>query len=215
MLQLQGTGVSFGYAAGPIFVLRTQEPEVIMRALKNRDEIIEEIQRFEKAIHLVSDQFGFLISEARRKYDIEFANILEAHYMMAQDREMIRGTIKLIEAQSVGAEYAFSETMDRFIQPLVNSRHAYQREKVVDLQDVKRRILEALMGHAQAYAMKKTSRRCCLFHRSLDVFTVGQVENSWNCFREWEPGFPLCYHRPSIESSSRRLCQHCRTGRGW
>lgn len=143
---VKGTGVSPGITIGPAHVLMAMPTEIIEYTLENSGEIRNELHRFQQALEITRDQLDHQIDEAKKKYGKEYGQILESHYLILDDEEMLKGTQRLIQHQHMNVEAAFIQVMDKFKTGFLRSTNEYLRERAIDIEDVKRRVLNNLLG---------------------------------------------------------------------
>lgn len=153
----KGIGVSDGVAVGPVFLLRSASPTVTERKLESFAEVDKEKNRFRLALDVTRDQLKQQIDEATTKYGKDYAAIIESHFLILEDEEMIRGTLKTIQSQMTNAEAAFSHVMNKFRAAFLKSKNEYLRERAVDLEDVQRRVLRNLLGHTVVSELPETA----------------------------------------------------------
>ncbi len=145
-LTIKGTGVSTGITIGPAHILHATPAEVIEYKLDSAEDARQETARFRKSLDITRDQLDHQIDEAKKKYGKEYAQILESHYLILEDEEMIKGTLRLIQSQHINVEAAFIQTMDKFKTGFLRSSNEYLRERAIDIEDVKKRVLNNLLG---------------------------------------------------------------------
>ncbi|HNE85282.1 MAG TPA: phosphoenolpyruvate--protein phosphotransferase, partial [bacterium] len=121
------------------------------------DEVAQETSRFQQALDVTREQLDQLIRDAKSKYGKEYSAILESHFLMLEDQEMIRGTMKNIKSVKMNAEAAFAAVMDKFKTGFLKSNNEYLRERANDLEDVKRRLLGNLLGQQRSFDIPEAS----------------------------------------------------------
>lgn len=156
-LTVRGMGVSGGIAIGPPFVLHGGAVTIEERKLESDEEARQDVDRFHRALDITREQMNHLIDEAKSKYGKEYSAILESHFLILEDVEMIRGTVKLIQNNFLNAEMALTSVMDKFKTGFLKSTNEYLRERAVDIDDVKRRILANLMGQQKTFTVEEPS----------------------------------------------------------
>lgn len=156
-LIVKGLGVSSGIAVGKPFILHSSNLQVTERLLADEHEVEAEIERFNQALQITRDQLHHLILEAKAKYGKEYGSILESHFLILEDEEMIRGTMKIIKNTQVNAESALTQIMDKFKNNFLKSNNEYLRERATDIDDVNRRILGNLLGQHKTFTVDEPS----------------------------------------------------------
>lgn len=156
-LCVRGLGVSNGIVIGPAFILHGGALVLDDHKLDDDDEARQDVERFHRALDITREQMNHLIQEAKSKYGKEYSAILESHFLILEDVEMIRGTVKNIQGNYMNAEMALSAVMDRFKTGFLKSSNEYLRERATDIEDVKRRILANLMGQQRSFTLEQPS----------------------------------------------------------
>jgi phosphotransferase system enzyme I (PtsI) len=156
-LTVKGLGVSSGIAIGPPFILRAALYVPPHRKLTTTEEIEQEVARFHRALEITREQLHQTIQEAKADYGKEYSAILESHFLILEDVEMIRATLKHIQNSHLDAESALSAVMDKFKHSFLKSNNEYLRERATDIEDVKRRLLGNLSGQQRSFVVEEPS----------------------------------------------------------
>lgn len=155
-IRIRGLGVSPGIVQGPVFILHSSSSEIQRRKLPP-DEVEPEIERFYLALQLTGEQLNHQIQEAKQKYGKEYSAILESHFMILDDPEMLKETKKLIKGGRSNAEAAFHDVMSKFRATFLKSKNEYLRERAVDIEDVERRVIANLLGQHKVFSIDRPS----------------------------------------------------------
>jgi phosphotransferase system enzyme I (PtsI) len=140
-MELEGRGVSAGFAVGTVRLVR----HTIDRVEKRPGEPKTELARFEAARMAAAVQLGELAVTTAKKLGEENSLLFQIHQMMLEDldyREAVRARID----DGVCAEYAVSETARSFAQDFASMDDAYMQARAADVLDVSRRVVELLLG---------------------------------------------------------------------
>jgi phosphotransferase system enzyme I (PtsI) len=144
-IRIRGLGVSPGLAIGPahfqvgFFV----EPERVVLP----PELAEsEVARFRAALDSTRAQLQALLRKAAGDAGPASAQIFEAHLMMADDPALLAQVERGIREDHLQAESAFFNVMNRYMGSMRRFDDSYLRERVVDLEDVTRRVLGNMGG---------------------------------------------------------------------
>ncbi|MBL7995950.1 phosphoenolpyruvate--protein phosphotransferase [bacterium] len=154
---VKGLGVSSGIIVGKPYVLHSSNLKVIEYRLEDDHAVEDEIERFHQALQITREQLYHVIQEAKAKYGKEYSTILESHFLILEDEEMIRGTLKMVKNNHVNAESALAAVMDKFRNNFLKSNNEYLRERATDIDDVKRRILANLLGQHKTFTVDEPS----------------------------------------------------------
>jgi phosphotransferase system enzyme I (PtsI) len=146
MERLKGIPVSPGFVMGKALVLhRGSHFEIPFRKVE-RENIPHEIARFEDAITRTRAEILGIRKRLTAQMGREHSDIFNAHLLILEDRTMIEDVIAQIKEQCASADSAFSTVMQRYFQAFSNIGDEYLRERVSDIRDVGRRLLQNLGG---------------------------------------------------------------------
>ncbi len=143
MVKLKGIAASGGIAVGKVYYLGGDEFCILKKRI-SYEEISREIYRLEEALiatrkeivnlqKKISDELGFLE-----------AKIFEAHLLVLEDRVLIEDVIQQIKKR-VNVEYAFSQSIKKYIDILTNIDDNYLKERAADIKDIGKRVLRKLL----------------------------------------------------------------------
>jgi phosphotransferase system enzyme I (PtsI) len=143
--RFQGVPVAQGIAHFPALVYYTQDEEISSREI-SEEELSGEIARFETA--LISTRIELLEIQRRIVTAIgsEDASIFDAHLLVVEDRTLIDEVLRGLERDRINVEYVFQQVVQKYCHTLESIDDPYLRERVVDIQDVARRVIRNLLG---------------------------------------------------------------------
>lgn len=146
---LRGIGVSPGIAIGPVglglqvFELPEIEPV-------EAEEGEREVTRLAETLAVTRKQIEALRDRISAEAGTGEADIFDAHLLMLEDRSLIDEVQKRMRRTPQRAEGAFWSVMSRYIESIRRIDDEYLRERVVDIEDVARRVVRNLRGHSAA-----------------------------------------------------------------
>jgi phosphotransferase system enzyme I (PtsI) len=145
--RFHGIPVAQGIAHFPALVHFAEEEEILPDSI-SQDEVSAEIARFEAA--LIATRIELLeiqqkISSAIGAHD---ASIFDAHLLVVEDRTLIDEVLRGLERDQLCIEYIFQEVARKYCKTLEAIDDPYLRERVVDIEDVARRVIRHLLGKA-------------------------------------------------------------------
>ena len=145
MEKLKGIAAAPGIMIGPAFKLRREEWLIPQQAITQED-IPAQIQLFEEA--LISTRREILDLQKRISTEMgkDSAQIFEAHLLVLEDRMLIEEVIARLKKEHLNVAYIFSGVLKKYIQVFSKIEDDYLRERVVDINDVGKRILRHLLG---------------------------------------------------------------------
>ena len=161
----KGIPASHGIAIGPAFLLKVEELRHAKRTLSSDHEAELEVLRFQKAI---SDVRHDLENIADSMGDVvEGRQILEFLLLLLQDPTINKEVESRVRCGLVNAEYAVSSTLRGVMEKFEVMADPYIRERVADVKDVGRRVIEKLMG-TEKEALKNLDQPAILVAKDLD-----------------------------------------------
>ncbi len=145
--RFQGVAVSQGIAHFPALVQYTEDEEIQPRPV-NGDELAGEVARFESA--LIATRVELLDIQRRIVTAIgaEDSSIFYAHLLVVEDRTLIDEVLRGLERERKNVEFIFQEVVRKYCDTLESIDDPYLRERVVDIEDVARRVTRHLLGKA-------------------------------------------------------------------
>ncbi|MFP4166436.1 MAG: phosphoenolpyruvate--protein phosphotransferase [Opitutales bacterium] len=147
---LRGIAASPGVAHGTALVYLQERPEVPCYEVRE-DQVEQEIERFDQAILKTRRE----ISDVRNKVAASLgegeARIFDAHLMVLEDSALIDEVIAKARASKKNIEHCYNTVAERYIEFFSSMEDEYLKERVADIRDVSRRLLQNLSGMRQAY----------------------------------------------------------------
>ena len=145
--RFQGVPVSQGISHFPALVHYTEDEEILPRSVQE-EELSSEIARFESA--LIATRVELLEIQRRIVTAIgaEDASIFDAHLLVVEDRTLIDEVLRGLERDHQSVEYVFQQVVRKYCHTLESIDDPYLRERVVDIEDVARRVVRHLLGKA-------------------------------------------------------------------
>ena len=140
----QGIAIAHAYVRGDVFI----EPDKysIDSSQKN-----EEIQRLKNALVETKMQIQNLKEQVRLASGVNKEEaIFDAHLLVLEDHEVLDKVKNIILNDGLNVEYAFYDIMGRYIRELKKINDRYLRERVVDIEDVMKRVLVNLSSVEKA-----------------------------------------------------------------
>jgi len=145
---INGLSTARGFAVGPVFIYRGDGdipiPEYTIENGCEGDEAL----RYRRAIFAARRDLENLVSTLVARSGRADAKIFESHIMLLEDMTLAEETENRILKDRINAEASVRRTADNARAIFGRMNDPYFRERVRDLDDVERRILEKLMGAA-------------------------------------------------------------------
>ncbi len=143
----KGIPLSKGVAIGKAHLLDRSKFCIIKRKLAP-EEVEGEIKRFRNAIEMAKVQMQEIKKRASKVAD-KYAVILDTYTLLLEDDVLVRDTIENIKNNQLNAEWAITETLEKFTKLFNNINDEYLKGKKDDLDLVVHGILRNLIGHSQ------------------------------------------------------------------
>lgn len=147
-LYIKGRGTCPGVALGPQLVLEeSSDREIQPRAISAPE---PEVQRFFTVLAETAADVQRSLDAVESSIGKAESEIFEAQLLMLRDQTLVGEVEETIRREMVCAEWSFLQAIDQRIRMMsaVNSR--YLRERVLDLRDIKRQVLERLSPPREA-----------------------------------------------------------------
>ena len=107
--------------------------------------VAEETEAFRRA---AAEQVRVLRAALASQKNKTERGVIEAHLSIVRDRAFTARVEEIIAAGNTGAAAAVARAGRQFSEPLLSSRSSYIRERIADIRDIVRRLIEKLGGSA-------------------------------------------------------------------
>ncbi|UCD15679.1 MAG: phosphoenolpyruvate--protein phosphotransferase [Candidatus Omnitrophota bacterium] len=144
MIKLKGIAASGGIGIGKAYFIGVEEFTIPKRKISHEG-ISQEIYRLEEGLIATRKEIASLQKRISDELGFDHAKIFEAHLLVLEDRVLIEDIIGQIKNKKVNVEYAFSESIKKYVNTLLGLDDEYLRERVIDIEDVSRRVLRKLL----------------------------------------------------------------------
>ncbi|MBA2585323.1 MAG: phosphoenolpyruvate--protein phosphotransferase [Chthoniobacterales bacterium] len=146
-VRFQGVGVSSGIARGTIHVVRDDLDDVPRYGI-SAAQVTNEIGRFETALIQTRAQILKMQQQIAEAIGAKDAGIFDAHLLVVEDRTLIDEVLRKLETDLCNVESVFQEVASNYSETLSKIDDPYLRERVLDIQDVAKRVVRNLQGKA-------------------------------------------------------------------
>ncbi|GFO54692.1 phosphoenolpyruvate--protein phosphotransferase [Geomonas sp. Red276] len=151
---LLGIAISPGFAAGKVSVLSPGPEEAVIERVRPK---AEEHQRFLQALEKARIQTIYMEKRVSQILSEADAAIFHSHLMILEDRSFIGKITNLIEG-GLGALRAVGEVVADYVAAFNRMEDPYLRERSADMEDIGRRICNALNGSHRSRGKLKDNR---------------------------------------------------------
>ena len=146
---LKGIPASPGICHGPAMLFSQGQIDVPSYSI-SEEEIESETKRLEEALLATRTEIVNIREQVSQSLGEGEALIFEAHLMVLEDNALITEIIQYINQNKKNIEHCFNEVVDRYINFFKTVEDEYLRERVSDIRDVSRRVLNNLLGNKQS-----------------------------------------------------------------
>lgn len=147
MIKLKGVIASPGVVMGKVFLLDVTKLKVVRQKI-SPEEVKLQIENFKEAVLRTEKEIMKIKEKVHHEMGEEYANIFEAHLLVLNDPLLIFEVSERIKKEYINVEYALWEVLEMITGNITALEDEYMRERVVDIYDIGRRILENLTGTA-------------------------------------------------------------------
>lgn len=155
---VQGVAASPGVAHGEVFVIHQRDLEIPVLELESTY-IPREIERFERTLFETRKEILRVRNEVAERLGEGEAKIFDAHLLVLEDTALIDETIRQVEETHYNVEHCYSEVAQRYIDVFAALDDEYIKERMTDIRDVTRRVLQNLLGQTAQNLYEMTSER--------------------------------------------------------
>ena len=152
---LAGSPVSPGFCRGKVYILDRYSDKVIKLAKVGSR--TEEQQKLTIALEKVKIQTLYMEKRVSETLTEDDAAIFHTHLMILEDRGFSSKVLDLID-KGAGATKAVHETVQQYVQVFSSMEDPYLRERSADMEDIGRRIIDAIEGNDPAEVKLKEKR---------------------------------------------------------
>lgn len=177
MKKLRGIGVSPGVVIGKVHVLHSDDSFTVPHQTVPAEEVPKEIARFEDALTRTRAEILGIRKKLSTQIGREHSEIFNAHLLILEDRTLIEDVIALLKDQNVTTEYAFSQVIRRYFQAFSEIDDEYLRERVSDIRDVARRVLQNLYGEEKG-ALENLKEKVILVAHDLSPSDTAMLDKN-------------------------------------
>lgn len=152
---LAGTAVSSGFSRGKVYILDRFSDKVIKVAKVGTR--ADEHKKFTHALEKAKIQTLYMEKRVSETLSGDDAAIFHTHLMILEDRGFLSKVSDQIE-QDVGATRAVHEVVQHYVQAFSAMEDPYLRERSADMEDIGRRIIDAMEGNDTSSIKLKEKR---------------------------------------------------------
>ncbi len=163
MIQLKGIAAASGISIGPAYRVGKEEFAIPKYVISQKD-IPLQIQLFEEALIKTRREIIELQKRIGTEMGQEEAQIFDAHLLVLEDRMLIEEVISRLKKEQLNVAFIFSEVLKKYIDVFSKIEDEYLKERIVDINDVGKRILRHLLGKTRPSLSGLTERVILVAH---------------------------------------------------
>jgi phosphotransferase system enzyme I (PtsI) len=145
--KFSGIAVSPGIAWGKACILGS--PPKITRRKIRVGQVTREMSRLSEAIEISRMELEDLKKRITDKLSLKEAGIFDAHLLFLRDPVFLAQIQKKLVEERINVEAAVDDVILESIATFASTQDAYLKERIQDIRDVGRRILDNLIGYSQ------------------------------------------------------------------
>jgi phosphotransferase system enzyme I (PtsI) len=145
-----GEVASTGLARGAAFVCDCLDEAVVLRRTITAEETLKEMERFDAAVLTAGQELLKLKMQVERDIGKNEAGIFDAQLLMLQDPSLRREVSVRCLTGMVNVESAVDAAFEKLTGLFVRIENPYFRERASDLRELRKRLLDILMGRKPA-----------------------------------------------------------------
>ena len=173
---MKGIGVSAGIGIGQVIVLERLTTSIYPKKMIEPDEVPQEIDRFESAVHQAANQLMEIKSQIDGGHPLrDHLYILDTHLMLLKERMFFAGTKNAIASERQNAEWALSEIIRQINTAFETIEDEYLKERARDINFVGERVLRILMGRAQDKAIHQLPPNSVIVAHEMSPAETAQI----------------------------------------
>lgn len=174
-MRLKGIAASPGIAIGPAFLLKVRDFKVARRTLSSPEEADGEIGRLRDAVDQLDADLEKLSNDIG--HVVEGRQIMEFLRLLLRDPMIHRDVEERISQNLESAEYAVSTVLQEVVSKFLELDDPYIRERVADVRDIGRRLLEKLLGTEKDF-LARSEVPMILVTEDLDPTDTASIDTS-------------------------------------
>lgn len=142
-ITLKGIPAAPGIAAGKVHVFSRQEL-VIQEKRISVAEVEDELERLRSSVDRSKRELSKILDFAEKRLGSDQAKIFEAQLLILEDVVLFDSVYKRIRYERKNAEFLVTDEVEKYRRLMANAKDEYTRERAMDLEEVRSRILRNL-----------------------------------------------------------------------
>ena len=138
-----GTGAASGIGIGKAVIVRDINLEVVKSDILD---VEAEKKRFLEVLEVVKSETSSMVETLAERIGEKEAAILEGHMLLMSDPALIDEILKIINSESVNAEFAVESVCDLYANMFAGMDDELMQQRATDMRDIKVRLIKSLLG---------------------------------------------------------------------
>ena len=138
-----GTGAASGIGIGKAVIVQNINPEVVKSDILD---VEAEKKRFLEVLEVVKSETSSMVETLAERVGEKEAAILEGHMLLMSDPALIDEILKIINSESVNAEFAVESVCDLYANMFAGMDDELMQQRATDMRDIKVRLIKSLLG---------------------------------------------------------------------
>lgn len=147
-MEYNGIVGSGGIVIGRAYIYEKDTITIDNSIIKDENNLNQELHKVDEALRLSRNQINKIKEQAFRDFSSVEASIFDAHLMILEDPELLRGIKDLIVNERIHSANAVSRIVENYIAVFSGIEDEYLKERAADIRDVGNRLLKNLLGIA-------------------------------------------------------------------
>jgi phosphotransferase system enzyme I (PtsI) len=171
-----GISAAPGIVIGPAFVLNSQTLSVPDSRV-SPDETAREVARLKDAIDATRDELTEIKTRLATQLGEDHAKIFDAHLLILDDVMVVDDAEALIRKENRNAAWAFQKVISTVTSSFAEIEDEYLKERYTDIVDVKKRVLQKLLG-AKGQKIRNPSVPSVVIAHDLSASETAQLDRN-------------------------------------
>lgn len=139
----KGIPASPGIAIGPVLIFQKRAPSIFEKLLQSH-EVEQEINKLREAVERSKKELKKILDFAATKLGGDEGKVLEAQLLILEDTVLFDTIYLRIQTELKNASFIVHDEIEKYHRLMASARDEYTRERALDVEDLRNRILRNL-----------------------------------------------------------------------
>ncbi|HOV23756.1 MAG TPA: phosphoenolpyruvate--protein phosphotransferase [Candidatus Marinimicrobia bacterium] len=145
---LKGIRISPGVAIGSAYYVETGKV-AIPHTYIDQSEVEAELEKFHRATQRATEELNQVRDMVMKHLDEEHARLIDAQIMTLADVDLVQKMTDMVRQEHRNVIWAYDAAMEWYENALLKTMNQFQQERLIDLQDIKKRMFRHLSTEEQ------------------------------------------------------------------